>query len=196
MKALKVLEIKTNIRLLHLFMSYTDTGMKFLSLWPCVVQQVQIRYASNSLGSPWPCSTVSVYSVSVCVSFCESGVEGVCPSRHIFYLKMPLIRAIKVPSWMRSVSLYQLLLSALWITLPAHCLLSSLCMVFSLASMPCYLIVALCNNKCKACLHPPCTPLQFFEMVIRFLAEGAASGLNVIAVYVTEILRVTGFDGG
>lgn len=32
-------------------------------------------------------------------------------------------------------------------------------------------------------------------MVIRFLAEGAASGLNVIAVYVTEILRVTGFDG-
>ncbi|XP_049897849.1 transmembrane protein 109 isoform X2 [Epinephelus moara] len=35
---------------------------------------------------------------------------------------------------------------------------------------------------------------EFFEMVIRFLAEGAASGLNVIAVYVTEILRVTGFD--
>ncbi|XP_037315843.2 voltage-gated monoatomic cation channel TMEM109 isoform X1 [Pungitius pungitius] len=35
---------------------------------------------------------------------------------------------------------------------------------------------------------------MFFEMVIRFLAEGAASGLNVIAVYVTEILRVTGFD--
>ncbi|XP_035505427.1 transmembrane protein 109 isoform X2 [Scophthalmus maximus] len=35
---------------------------------------------------------------------------------------------------------------------------------------------------------------EFFGMVIRFLAEGAASGLNVIAVYVTEILRVTGFD--
>ncbi|XP_040031175.2 uncharacterized protein LOC120818288 isoform X2 [Gasterosteus aculeatus] len=35
---------------------------------------------------------------------------------------------------------------------------------------------------------------EFFEMVIRVLAEGAASGLNVIAVYVTEILRVTGFD--
>ncbi|KAM3613397.1 uncharacterized protein V6R79_025376 [Siganus canaliculatus] len=35
---------------------------------------------------------------------------------------------------------------------------------------------------------------EFLEMVIRFLAEGAASGLNVIAVYVTEILRVTGFD--
>ncbi|XP_030001099.1 uncharacterized protein LOC115426949 isoform X1 [Sphaeramia orbicularis] len=35
---------------------------------------------------------------------------------------------------------------------------------------------------------------MFFEMAIRFLAEGAASGLNVIAVYVTEILRVTGFD--
>ncbi|XP_010754360.2 transmembrane protein 109 isoform X2 [Larimichthys crocea] len=35
---------------------------------------------------------------------------------------------------------------------------------------------------------------EFFQMVIRFLAEGAASGLNVIAVYVTEILRVTGFD--
>ncbi|XP_040031174.2 uncharacterized protein LOC120818288 isoform X1 [Gasterosteus aculeatus] len=35
---------------------------------------------------------------------------------------------------------------------------------------------------------------MFFEMVIRVLAEGAASGLNVIAVYVTEILRVTGFD--
>lgn len=35
---------------------------------------------------------------------------------------------------------------------------------------------------------------EFFEMVIRFLAEGAASGLNVIAVYVAEILRVTGFD--
>ncbi|XP_042349621.1 transmembrane protein 109-like isoform X1 [Plectropomus leopardus] len=38
------------------------------------------------------------------------------------------------------------------------------------------------------------TVAMFFEMVIRFLAEGAASGLNVIAVYVTEILRVTGFD--
>ncbi|XP_037635575.1 transmembrane protein 109 isoform X2 [Sebastes umbrosus] len=35
---------------------------------------------------------------------------------------------------------------------------------------------------------------EFLQMVIRFLAEGAASGLNVIAVYVTEILRVTGFD--
>uniref|UniRef100_A0A1A8ICW9 Transmembrane protein 109 n=1 Tax=Nothobranchius kuhntae TaxID=321403 RepID=A0A1A8ICW9_NOTKU len=35
---------------------------------------------------------------------------------------------------------------------------------------------------------------EFSETVIRFLAEGAASGLNVIAVYVTEILRVTGFD--
>ncbi|XP_038555220.1 transmembrane protein 109-like isoform X1 [Micropterus salmoides] len=38
------------------------------------------------------------------------------------------------------------------------------------------------------------TVARFLEMVIRFLAEGAASGLNVIAVYVTEILRVTGFD--
>lgn len=41
----------------------------------------------------------------------------------------------------------------------------------------------------------PTTTTQIFETVIRFLAEGAASGLNVIAVYVTEILRVTGFDG-
>uniref|UniRef100_A0A3P9KVX7 Si:dkey-74k8.3 n=1 Tax=Oryzias latipes TaxID=8090 RepID=A0A3P9KVX7_ORYLA len=32
------------------------------------------------------------------------------------------------------------------------------------------------------------------QTAIRFLAEGAASGLNVIAVYVTEILRVTGFN--
>lgn len=38
------------------------------------------------------------------------------------------------------------------------------------------------------------TVVEFLETVIRFLAEGAASGLNVIAVYVTEILRVTGFD--
>ncbi|XP_029960481.1 transmembrane protein 109 isoform X1 [Salarias fasciatus] len=38
------------------------------------------------------------------------------------------------------------------------------------------------------------TMAMFLEMVIRFLAEGAASGLNVIAVYVAEILRVTGFD--
>ncbi|XP_029020423.1 transmembrane protein 109-like isoform X2 [Betta splendens] len=35
---------------------------------------------------------------------------------------------------------------------------------------------------------------EFLETVIGFLAEGAASGLNVIAVYVTEILRVTGCD--
>lgn len=35
---------------------------------------------------------------------------------------------------------------------------------------------------------------EFLETAIRFLAEGAASGLNVIAVYITEILRVTGFD--
>ncbi|TNM98756.1 hypothetical protein fugu_013320 [Takifugu bimaculatus] len=38
------------------------------------------------------------------------------------------------------------------------------------------------------------TMAMFLEMVIRFLAEGAASGLNVIAVYLTEILRVTGFN--
>ena len=48
----------------------------------------------------------------------------------------------------------------------------------------------------KSDMSPPSLPPQFLEMVIRFLAEGAASGLNVIAVYVTEILRVTGFDGG
>ncbi|XP_043984045.1 uncharacterized protein LOC122837628 isoform X2 [Gambusia affinis] len=35
---------------------------------------------------------------------------------------------------------------------------------------------------------------EFLSTAIRFFAEGAASGLNVIAVYVTEILRVTGFD--
>ncbi|XP_077389136.1 voltage-gated monoatomic cation channel TMEM109 isoform X1 [Festucalex cinctus] len=35
---------------------------------------------------------------------------------------------------------------------------------------------------------------MFLGMVIHLVAEGAASGLNVIAVYVTEILRVTGFD--
>ncbi|XP_029020422.1 transmembrane protein 109-like isoform X1 [Betta splendens] len=38
------------------------------------------------------------------------------------------------------------------------------------------------------------TVATFLETVIGFLAEGAASGLNVIAVYVTEILRVTGCD--
>ena len=32
-------------------------------------------------------------------------------------------------------------------------------------------------------------------MLLQFLAEGAASGLNVIAVYVSEILRATGVDG-
>ncbi|XP_004073349.1 transmembrane protein 109 isoform X2 [Oryzias latipes] len=35
---------------------------------------------------------------------------------------------------------------------------------------------------------------EILQTAIRFLAEGAASGLNVIAVYVTEILRVTGFN--
>ncbi|XP_062249498.1 voltage-gated monoatomic cation channel TMEM109 isoform X1 [Platichthys flesus] len=38
------------------------------------------------------------------------------------------------------------------------------------------------------------TLAMFFEMVLRVVAEGAASGLNVIAVYFTEILRVTGFE--
>ncbi|XP_043984044.1 uncharacterized protein LOC122837628 isoform X1 [Gambusia affinis] len=38
------------------------------------------------------------------------------------------------------------------------------------------------------------TLVMFLSTAIRFFAEGAASGLNVIAVYVTEILRVTGFD--
>ncbi|XP_061755911.1 voltage-gated monoatomic cation channel TMEM109-like isoform X2 [Nerophis ophidion] len=36
--------------------------------------------------------------------------------------------------------------------------------------------------------------VEFLQMMIRCVAEGASSGLNVIAVYVTEILRVTGFD--
>nr|XP_055034087.1 uncharacterized protein si:dkey-74k8.3 isoform X1 [Misgurnus anguillicaudatus] len=33
---------------------------------------------------------------------------------------------------------------------------------------------------------------MFVEMLMKFVAEGAASGLNVIAVYVSEILRATG----
>ncbi|XP_066505886.1 voltage-gated monoatomic cation channel TMEM109 isoform X2 [Hoplias malabaricus] len=36
------------------------------------------------------------------------------------------------------------------------------------------------------------TLCEFVEMVLKFVAEGAASGLNVIAVYVSEILRATG----
>ncbi|XP_077466333.1 uncharacterized protein LOC144082792 isoform X2 [Stigmatopora argus] len=35
---------------------------------------------------------------------------------------------------------------------------------------------------------------EFLGTVVRFLAEGVAAGLNVIAVYVAEILRVAGFD--
>lgn len=34
--------------------------------------------------------------------------------------------------------------------------------------------------------------VEFVEMMLQFVAEGAASGLNVIAVYVSEILRATG----
>lgn len=37
--------------------------------------------------------------------------------------------------------------------------------------------------------------VEFVEMVLQFVAEGAASGLNVIAVYVSEILRATGANG-
>lgn len=33
---------------------------------------------------------------------------------------------------------------------------------------------------------------EFVEMLLKFVAEGAASGLNVIAVFVSEILRATG----
>ncbi|XP_043113696.1 transmembrane protein 109 isoform X2 [Puntigrus tetrazona] len=36
--------------------------------------------------------------------------------------------------------------------------------------------------------------LEFVEMLLEFVAEGAASGLNVIAVYVSEILRATGVN--
>lgn len=59
--------------------------------------------------------------------------------------------------------------------------------------LPLHIFFTMFNNKVN---RVSTLPPQFFEMVIRFLAEGAASGLNVIAVYVTEILRVTGFDGG
>ncbi|XP_018610463.1 transmembrane protein 109 isoform X1 [Scleropages formosus] len=38
------------------------------------------------------------------------------------------------------------------------------------------------------------TVLECIQVAIRFLSEGAASGLNVIAVYVTEILRATGIN--
>ncbi|CAM4611877.1 unnamed protein product [Leuciscus chuanchicus] len=36
--------------------------------------------------------------------------------------------------------------------------------------------------------------VEFVEMLLKFVAEGAASGLNVIAVYVSEILRATGVN--
>ncbi|XP_026135645.1 transmembrane protein 109 [Carassius auratus] len=36
--------------------------------------------------------------------------------------------------------------------------------------------------------------VQFVEMLLQFVAEGAASGLNVIAVYLSEILRATGVN--
>ncbi|XP_016311581.1 transmembrane protein 109-like isoform X2 [Sinocyclocheilus anshuiensis] len=35
---------------------------------------------------------------------------------------------------------------------------------------------------------------EFVEMLLQLVAEGAASGLNVIAVYVSEILRATGVN--
>ncbi|XP_077091885.1 voltage-gated monoatomic cation channel TMEM109 isoform X1 [Siphateles boraxobius] len=35
---------------------------------------------------------------------------------------------------------------------------------------------------------------MFVEMLLKFVAEGAASGLNVIAVYVSEILRAIGVN--
>lgn len=35
---------------------------------------------------------------------------------------------------------------------------------------------------------------MFVKMLLQFVAEGAASGLNVIAVYVSEILRATGVN--
>ncbi|XP_077588879.1 uncharacterized protein LOC144207336 isoform X2 [Stigmatopora nigra] len=35
---------------------------------------------------------------------------------------------------------------------------------------------------------------EFLGTLVRFLAEGVAAGLNVMAVYVAEILRVAGFD--
>ncbi|KAI5624820.1 hypothetical protein C0J50_15626 [Silurus asotus] len=34
--------------------------------------------------------------------------------------------------------------------------------------------------------------LTFLDMALQFVAEGAAGGLNVIAVYVAEVLRATG----
>ncbi|XP_077091886.1 uncharacterized protein LOC143744346 isoform X2 [Siphateles boraxobius] len=36
--------------------------------------------------------------------------------------------------------------------------------------------------------------VEFVEMLLKFVAEGAASGLNVIAVYVSEILRAIGVN--
>lgn len=38
------------------------------------------------------------------------------------------------------------------------------------------------------------TAVEFLGMLLQFVSEGAASGLNVIAVYVSEILRATGFS--
>ncbi|KAK2838999.1 hypothetical protein Q7C36_013813 [Tachysurus vachellii] len=40
--------------------------------------------------------------------------------------------------------------------------------------------------------HTTTKCLTFLDMVLQFVAEGAAGGLNVIAVYVAEILRATG----
>lgn len=70
-----------------------------------------------------------------------------------------------------------------------------LCMINNVIRIMPPFIVTMFKYQSKRCLHRSSTLQQFLEMVIRFLAEGAASGLNVIAVYVTEILRVTGFDG-
>lgn len=53
------------------------------------------------------------------------------------------------------------------------------------------------SNCCLSVSTPffPSYFIQFFEMLLKFVAEGAASGLNVIAVYVSEILRATGVSG-
>lgn len=51
-------------------------------------------------------------------------------------------------------------------------------------------------STCQTFFTLPLSLPQFFEMLSRFLAEGAASGLNVFSLYVTDILRVTGVDGG
>lgn len=146
------------------------------SMCQCVVQQVQIRYLSNSLGHPWPWLT-GLHSVCLCVIFFLLGglVSRNCSRIEKDTVKLSLTRTAACPSRPCSTFILRCSSAANTVSLSVNCSvnlrhedqcsvcrckhLCVFCMIITVIRMLTLFIVSVCKKqKQNKTMSPPFPP--------------------------------------